>query len=394
MSNVLLIRPSYPSSRNNVYRIPIGLCKLSSYHKSLNDTVWYTEGTILDGNIPYDKIDICHIYTLFTYWSSISIETINFYKKICKNAKIVAGGIYASIAPEHLKANSMVDEIVVGIHPLAEKFMPDYDILPRDNEIINSTKIMWASRGCKRLCDQCMVWKVEPKVYFKSLDKIERELQLYPERKNVIFFDNSILQHVDIENVLKLLIEYHKKYKYKYSFCQGVDGRMMKQWEEKGIPIAELCKEAGVYDLRFSYDWSFQKESAYYCVEKFEAAGYKRKDMMVFCIINSKESPDIIEKRMWEIYSQLGTHIHSDRYRPPDWFYDYYEGSKRNQTETEYFINTEHGWSDMSIKSMLRFMSDLNFATRMGILYINVDDIQKASVLNKGKSSHKFSEYL
>lgn len=387
MQNILLVRPSYPSSRNNVYRIPVGLCKLSTYHKSIGNNVYYTEGTVLDGSIPYNDINICYITTIFTYWSSISIETINFYKNICKNAKIVVGGIYSSIAPDHIKTNSLVDEVIVGVIPEAESLYPDYSILPTDVPEINETQIIWASRGCHRRCSWCFVHVIEPEVYFKDVDDIKKEILHFSDRKNIILYDNSIMQHPDLERLLNMFKYWHDRVGFRYSACQGIDGRMMKEWTEKGVPIAKLMYDAGFYDLRFSYDHEGEKESVLYCINEFEKAGYKRNEMQIFVIINNFDSPEKIENRYWFLY-ELGVQIHSDRMRPADWFYDnYHKGG------TDYFINEKYGWTNINIRGMLKFMSALNYANRMSVLYVEGDFIQHSKDLNKGKSSNKLSEW-
>lgn len=391
---ILLVRPTFKESRNSVFRIPVGLAKLATWYKARGDEVIYQEGQYVDGEIDYESISIVHITTMFTYWSGTVIDAINFYKKMCPNAKIIAGGIYASIAPEHLTENSMVDEVMVGVHPEADRLPPDYSILPRDNEKINNTQIVWASRGCARRCHWCFVHVIEPNIEFIEPDDVYNMLALNPDRKNVLFYDNSILQHPKIDELLDVLIKAHKDFGFKYNATQGIDGRMMKRWEEKGIPIAKKMKKAGFYDLRFSYDHIKEKESVYYCVEKFAEAKFAKKDMQVFVIINNEESPEVIEDRYWEIYSGIGTQIHSDRFRPADWYFDHYDGSKKPQTGEEYFINEKTGWNDLNIKGTLRFMSDLNYATRMGCLYTVVKDMQRGRELNKGKSSVNLDAFM
>lgn len=388
MSNILLIRPSFPDSRNSVFRIPVGLCKLASYHKSLGDTVYYVEGMGLNSDIPYDNIDKVYVTSMFTYWSHQVIDVVNFYKKICVNASVVCGGIYASIAPEHIKNNSNVDEVTVGVIPEVEKFYPDYSILPRDNEDINNTQIIWASRGCMRRCDHCYVHIIEPDIYFKDVSEVKKQLLTFKDRKNVLFYDNSLLQHPDLHNLLNMLKDLHKSHKFIYNCTQGIDGRMMKKWEEEGIPVARLMKESKFYDLRFSYDWAFQKESVYYCVEKFEHAGYKRSEMQIFVVINSRDSPETIESRYWEIYD-MGCQIHSDRFRPGDMFYDNY-----HRGGTDYFINSEYGWTNLNIRGTLKFMSALNYANRMNCLYVEAESMQKSKEFNKGKSSMKLDTFI
>lgn len=792
LMNVLLVRPPFPDSRNSVYKIPVGLLKIASWRKSLGDEVYYTDNLILDETIPYTEINIVYVTTTFTYFSQYVIDTINFYKKICKNAKVIAGGIYASIAPNHIKDNSVVDDIVVGIIPSAEKFYPMYELLStvsekkkRNNnnkfvlskyekcsDVINDTQIIWASRGCKRVCDHCLhedsviltdeghkkiknivesdkyyevysengkfneidnvscrdyngdileiilgntnipiictpehqfyvsrndniqwiyakdilpsdkfiirlpdtintdyidvyellkyneygfslqnqfgkltkiepiieenhirfiggkqrikkyikidndflklggyylsegyciktsnrpnswtchlafgyhemhyvnecidlihkvfgiettfhknktslivhfkstiasavmetlfggnakgkkihkliytlppeklkyliegyingdgctkshtvrsgtvseslafgiqmiafkcgyyasvrrykthescgniqgrkvnfspyvyhqyfstntniknnellklrtfnydkyiliniidvvkkpysgkvynlqvsnsptytvnnlvthncfVHVIEPEIYFKSVDEVKKEILHFRDRKNILFYDNSIAQHPDLERLLNMLKIWHENNGYVYNAVQGWDGRMLKQWKEKGINIFQLIHDSGFYDLRFSYDWTHQKESVYYCITEFEKVGYKRKDIQIYVIINTKETPGVIEKRYFEIYS-LGCQIHSDLFKPANLF-----------TDKTDIISTEYGWTEQTCKNLIRLQSSLNYATRMGILYANVDDILNSRDLNKGKSSNKLSEYI
>lgn len=388
MQNVLLVRPPFPDSRNSVFRIPVGLCKISSWRKSLGDNVYYVEGLINIEDFPYDKIDLVYVTSMFTYWSQNVIDAVNYYKKRCLNAKIIVGGIYASISPDHVKTNSLVDEVIIGVIPEVEKCYPDYSILPTDTPEINDTQIIWTSRGCKRFCDHCYVHVIEPKIYFKKISDVIDELTINNNRKNVLLYDNSIMQHPHLPLLLDVFKDLHKKYGFIYNCTQGIDGQMMEQWEKKGFSIAKQMKKSGFYDLRFSYDWSFQKESVYYCIDKFKEAGYSKKDMQIFVIINTKESPEIIENRYWEIY-KLGCQIHSDRFRPGDMFSDNY-----HKGDTDYFINTEYGWTNDNIRGTLSFMSDLNYATRMGILYTEAERAQKARMLNKGKSSQKLSGWV
>lgn len=381
---ILLVRPSYPDARNSVYRIPVGLLKLSSYYKSKGDTVKYAEGyDFSEDFIP----DIIHITGSFTYWSQYTIDSINYYKKKYPSAKVITGGIYPSITPGHVKANSLVDEVIVGVISEVEKHCPDYSLLGTEVPEINETQIIWTSRGCKFRCDWCFVHVIEPNIYFKSIEEIEKELYANIKRKNVILYDNSMLQYPDIKRLLWLFEFFHNRYGYRYSACQGIDCRLLKKHEDNGIPIAKMMKQAGFYDLRFSWDTDSQKEPAKYALEKFVEAGYKKSDIQMFVIINSNDTPDKIEKRYWDIYN-LGCQIHSDRYRPGNVFSDdYHKGG------TDYFINTEHGWTNDKIRGILSFMSTLNYATRMGCMFSEAERVMKAKELNKGKSSHRLQEF-
>lgn len=386
MSNILLCRPSFIQSRNDKYSIPLGLCKISAWKKSIGDSVFYVNGTVSDIDIP-NKIDEIFISSVFTYWADTVITTSNYWHTRYPEATLYIGGIAATLIPEYLKKQMPYANIIEGYHPIADGYMPDYSILPTDNPEINNAQIIHTSRGCPRRCEWCGVWKIEPNLVFKSVEQIEKELYANTKRKDVQVYDNSVLVYPDIKRLFNLFKYFHERYGYVYSFCQGIDGRMMQKWEERGINIAKLMKECGVYDIRFSYDHEKERESVLYCINSLEEAGYLRKDMQVFCIINSNDTPIVVEDRYWNIY-KLGCQIHSDRYRKLDSVYDnYHKGGN------DYFINTEHEWNDCKIRGLLSMMSTINYSVRMGCLFSEAERLQKGKILNKGKSSMKLEEF-
>jgi hypothetical protein len=60
-------------------------------------------------------------------------------------AKVIVGGIYASLMPEHCKEYTGCDEVFQGVHEAAEKCPPAYDLIfkgPIPYQVIHS------SRGC------------------------------------------------------------------------------------------------------------------------------------------------------------------------------------------------------------------------------------------------------
>ena len=124
---VLLVEPNFPTkqrSNNHHNPLPLGLLKLASYHRSLGNSVQLIHGCT---NIDYYPDEIL-ITSIFTYWSKYVWGTVSYYKSRFPKAHIVVGGIYASLMPEHCK-QSGCDEVHVGIHEQAEKFMPAYDLV-------------------------------------------------------------------------------------------------------------------------------------------------------------------------------------------------------------------------------------------------------------------------
>lgn len=386
--NILLIRPPFPDSRNNKYNsIPLGLLKISTHKKSIGDNVFYANGLLLNDSVDLNIIDEIYVTGMFTYWSQIVIDTATYWSQRCPNAALFLGGIYPTLMPEHVKEHVPNCEVIIGEHPNATDLtVPDYSLLPTNNEEINNTQIIRTMSGCFRKCEWCGVWKIEPKIRFYDVNTIENILIQHPSRKDVLIYDNNFLSNKYIDEYLSMFNRLHRKHHFKYHITQGIDGRLLTQ------DIADKMKRTGFNQLRFSWDHEEQTQSVQNCVNMFTQAGYKPKEMQIFCIINNIESPETIEDRYWKIY-KMGAQIHSDRYRPLNQVYDNYDGSKINQTSEDYFINHEHGWTDSINKGMLKLMSQINYVNRHGFLFVEHDFYQNKNI-NKGKSSQKLSEYI
>ena len=125
--HVLMVEPGYYTQYP-----PIGLLKLSSYHKNLGDSTELVRGEKKDISQEPDTI---YITSLFTWaWKPVW-KAVRFYSKLFPDSELWLGGIYASLMPEHA-ALSGVDpkRIFKGIFTLAEDLLPDYSLVPEWNK--------------------------------------------------------------------------------------------------------------------------------------------------------------------------------------------------------------------------------------------------------------------
>lgn len=67
--NILLVEPGYPTKFP-----PLGLMKISSYHKELGDKVTFFKGT--EDEAYYTYWDRIYISTVFSYNWKITVDTI------------------------------------------------------------------------------------------------------------------------------------------------------------------------------------------------------------------------------------------------------------------------------------------------------------------------------
>ncbi len=156
---ILLVEPQDSKKYHTTYP-PLGLLKLSAYHKQKEDKIRFVQGFSEDGFEP----NTIYITSLFTYAYEPVHDVIRYYSKKYKKAKIIVGGIYATLCSEHLEEifGSRI-EIHKGLMPEAEDILPDYSLVPEWK-----ASILFSSRGCIRKCPFCSVPILEPEFRAKN----------------------------------------------------------------------------------------------------------------------------------------------------------------------------------------------------------------------------------
>ncbi len=347
---ILLVEPNFPvpkKSRNHSNFLPIGLLKLANYHRAKGNRIQLVHGN-----------DVCTFYpdeilitSLFTYWSKYVKEAVDFYRKLYPKAKIIVGGIYATLMPDQCKSFTNCDDVFIGIHEEAEKGIPAYDLVGVDYQILHGM------RGCTRMCPFCGIWKLEP-LFFKTSDQIKSEII----SDKLIFYDNNMLVNPDIENILRMLAKLTVNNRSVKSECQsGFDGRIVEQKPE----LALLIKQARFSNIRLAWDFSFEQ---YALVKKwidiFLQAGYKNQELFIFMIYNWSFDYEELERKRKKCY-EWGVQISDCRYRPLTQTIDNYNPYLNNQTEEDYYIHSN--WTDEQIRQFRRDVRKHNICIRQKI---------------------------
>lgn len=214
MRNILLVEPGY----KNKYP-PMGLMKISTYHKNIKDNVRFVKGIDKEAsNYVWDRI---YITTLFTFDFDISIRTINYYKKLvhsCQN--VFVGGVMASLMKDEvIKYTGLSEEsIVVGLFTdssiTGDSKSVNIDILPLDYDILDMVSykypagdnyFAYMTRGCPNKCDFCAVPKLEPKFQVTNniVAQIEKINERYGPKQNLLLLDNNILNAPDLPKLIE-----------------------------------------------------------------------------------------------------------------------------------------------------------------------------------------------
>ena len=210
----------------------LALMQLSSYHKSIGDTVSIQRAEVpyypalqKDVEVVLDGYDLVYASAIFknTY------DRIKYKQSLFSNAKVIAGGSGIDYKV-NLPLEVMDSEL-------------DYSIYPD-----NDTAYGFISRGCNRHCGFCDVPKKEGRTR-----QVEFDLnKIIGKFKRVKFMDNNFLQldnHIDI---LEWLVEKQ----IPCQFNQGLDFRLI---TKENSALVRQLKYIGEYLFAFD-DYRYRRK--------------------------------------------------------------------------------------------------------------------------------------
>lgn len=289
---VLLVEPQKSKQYHTPYP-PLGLLKLASYHRQRGDLIRLVNGVSGNGFRP----DIIYITSLFTYaWEPVH-EVIRYYSTEYKNARVIVGGIYASLCTEHLReAFGSRIEVVEGLVPELENLLPDYSLIPEWN-----ASILFSSRGCIRRCRFCSVPHLEPK--FEVKDSIKH--LIYPGHRKVILWDNNILASPYWWNIFDELEELGLE----VDFNQGLDARLLTD------EIAPRLKKMRVPIVRLAYDSRGIRAHLKKAIRLLRETGISGRRILVYCLYGFLDTPQDFLDRVKDLVD-WGVVAYPMRYQP------------------------------------------------------------------------------
>ena len=180
---------------------------LMEYHRKYKKKEYFT-------NPPFDVVCIA---TLFTFSWSITVDTINFVKQLCKTKnRVLVGGIASSIVPNEIYKDT-------GIYPI-EGLLNRPRILDDDNDLIIDDQPLdysileeidytypaadayfaYMTRGCPNKCSFCAVPTLEPDYcgYISLKEQIEFTKKHYGEKRHLLLLDNNVLASNCYEKII------------------------------------------------------------------------------------------------------------------------------------------------------------------------------------------------
>ena len=210
---VLLVEPNY----KNKYP-PMGLMKISTYHKILGDEVRFVKG--FDNSVDDEVWDRIYITTLFTFDFDLDIETINHYKFLVNDINdLYIGGIMASLMPENIVKVAGIERshILTGLFTDTSVVGDDNDInvdeLPLDYDILEQINykypagdnyFAYTTRGCPNHCSFCAVPILEPHFHVTNniIEQIRTIDEKYGPKQHLLLLDNNVLNTADLKSLV------------------------------------------------------------------------------------------------------------------------------------------------------------------------------------------------
>lgn len=318
---ILLVEPDY----KNKYP-PLGLMKLSAFHKTRGDFVKFVKGC--DKEIILEEWDRVYVGTLFTFFWNKTIKTIKFYKRaIGDHKKIYVGGVLATLMADQVKEETNVNVVeglvtspqAIGLRgkTCIDHVIPDYSILDEiDYKYATETAyIGYATRGCPNKCEFCAVRKIEPNFehYLPLKKQIKGAEEIYGIRKDLLLLDNNVLASDEFEKIIDDIISlgYEKgstlnRRKRYVDFNQGIDARKFKKKE------AKLLAKIALRPLRLAFDSIHLKDTYEKGVRL--ASEHDIIHLSNYVLYNFTDTPDDFYQRLKiniRLNKELGTKIYS-----------------------------------------------------------------------------------
>jgi len=288
--HILLVEPAYYTKYPS-----LGLLKLASYHKLQGDTIELVRGCQPVSQKP-DKV---YVTSLFTYAWKPAHQAVAYYKKKFPKARVIVGGIYATLMPEHA-ALSGADEIHHGLYEEAEDIQPDYSLVPGWRQ-----SIVFSHRGCVNRCPYCAVPIMEPSVGEIQVKPIRHLVA--PGHKKVILWDNNLLGATNWRDLIAEL----KEIGLPVDFNQGLDARRITD------EVAQEFQGLRIDPVRMAYDVPAERKALERAIPALERAGFKLRNMIVYVLYNFQDSPAEFLERLRDLV-EWGVVAYPMRFEPLD----------------------------------------------------------------------------
>lgn len=266
LMNILLVEPDYRSKFP-----PLGLMRLSTYHRRRGDRVTFVRGNNTWAR--FRRWDRIYVASLFTWELPRTCNTIEFYSQSVKRPEdIFIGGVAVTLLPSYVRQRAPQCTLIEGPldrpgrlghgTPAIANLVPDYSILkrvdhdyyPRDAYFVRATK------GCIRTCQFCAVPRLEKE--FGAMrplrEQVSNAIAEHGERQHLVVMDNNILGIEGVDGIFDDIRDLgfcagarRNGRQRTVDFNQGLDARLISAKPELARLLSTIC----VSPIRLAFDF-------------------------------------------------------------------------------------------------------------------------------------------
>ncbi|MBN2601552.1 MAG: radical SAM protein [Candidatus Marinimicrobia bacterium] len=245
-----------------------------------------------------------------SYWYPGVLETVKSLLKFFPESKLVLGGTYATLFPDHARQTIQPDYLITGYGEkralqIADSVfgksrdytrfpnINDSGILPWDLYPKLTVAPLLTSRGCPMHCDYCATPFLNPHFTQRIPENVINEILFLNNEKNIqefAFYDDALFANKThhIIPILKGIIKHKVRVKFHSPnglFAREIDAELALLMKESGFKTIRLSLESIVPEIQKASTNKVSRHNYEYALSNLETAGFKRKDIETYLIM-------------------------------------------------------------------------------------------------------------
>ncbi len=277
--------------------------------------------------------DIILVTSTMTYWYLGVFEAIKIFRKQFSKAKIMLGGIYATLCEKHALKYSGADTVYPGqINANLLKYLDELGFVP-SNRIDSSNigpafylyenlnyGVVITSQGCPFACTYCATRFLCPTFQALPLDRIIEQLDFFEGKtKNIAFFDDALLHN----KIFPVLLREIVKRKYPLHFhasnglhCRYIDENIAQLMFKANFRTAYLSLETTNPRVQKKTGGKVSTKEFIEAVNTFTKIGFSKNSIHVYLLYGmpGQDHEEIIDGI--KLCHSLGIHPHLGEFSP------------------------------------------------------------------------------
>src|SRR5581483_3678674 len=189
------------------------------------------------------------ITSIMTYWWESTRDAVTLAREVFPQARIIVGGIYPTLAPDHARAHLGADVVLRGELPQASHLWTDLSLYRTPP----TCAILTTSRGCPWDCNYCAArtlnngtGKMRLRDPEDVLAEIEHKMLTYGIRRFGFYEDNALAFRGHLQHILELIIE--RRLNLELYAPEGFETRMLNQ------DLLSVMKLAGFEKIHLPFE--------------------------------------------------------------------------------------------------------------------------------------------